>query len=188
MYKSLLTFVGFIFSIGSVFSDVPHVEEKKQGAYRFTRSIDKLTSDQELVSPPAGASKNEPIVSGYKIKYLYEIDDQVYFQYFPFTKDTILNKQYVEGGKTFILPEDQFNQLTEPIYSWYKGFGVGAYTVPYRLRGVLTETGYDFESALSLSTNLVVGFGSSKSPNSWIDFSLGLGLTSDSMHSHIFIL
>ena len=60
--------------------------------------------------------------------------------------------------KIFVLPTSDFNQLTKPVYKKYKGARVGAYTIPFRLRGIGKD--FDFESSLSLSANMIFGFGS----------------------------
>lgn len=73
------------------------------------------------------------------------------------------------------MEKDKFRELTNPVYSKFKGFSVGAYSVPFRLRGISND--FDFESALSLQANMIAGFGSYISERSWLDLSFGLGLT-----------
>ena len=81
----------------------------------------------------------------------------------------------VEMDKIFTLTLEEFSQLTSPLYRIFKGTKVGAYTVPFRLRGV--GNNFDFESSLSLSANMIFGWGSTYKQESWFDASFGVGLT-----------
>lgn len=88
------------------------------------------------------------------------------------------------NGKIFSMPYTKFIDITCPVYRRYKGCQVGAYTVPFRLRGIGGIGGkFEFESSLSLQSNVVFGFGTYKSPESWFDLSGGIGLTGVSLNS-----
>lgn len=86
------------------------------------------------------------------------------------------NVCYLLGGEIDSMPKEKFYSNTEQIYRRFKGYSVQAYTVPFRLRGIGSDN-FDFESSLSLQGNFVVGWGRLKSQRSFIDFSLGIGLT-----------
>lgn len=77
---------------------------------------------------------------------------------------------------------DFYNMPLLRTYRRFKDAKVGVYTIPFRFRGIGStirgEQTFDFESTLSLTTNLVFGFGSKYKEESWSDFSVGLGLTS----------
>lgn len=86
------------------------------------------------------------------------------------------------NDKIFSMPYKKFIDITAPLYRRYKGCQVGVYTIPFRLRG--TGKDFDFESSLSLQSNIVFGFGTLKKPTSWFDFSGGIGLTGISLNSN----
>ncbi len=85
---------------------------------------------------------------------------------------------YTIVGETEIqsMPKTAFFLSTKQLFQRYKGAKVGAYTIPFRLRG--SGDNFDFEASLSLQTNLVVGFGKKESQESWFDVSAGIGVTS----------
>jgi hypothetical protein len=86
------------------------------------------------------------------------------------------------NGNVFELPSEYFKKITQPLFSRYKGTSVGVYTIPFRLRG--SGDDFDFESSLSLQANLVAGFGKRTNESSWIDLSLGIGLTGVNLNSN----
>lgn len=63
----------------------------------------------------------------------------------------------------------------------FKGAQVGIYTIPFRLRG--GGDSFDFETSLSLQTNLILGFGRWDKEKSWFDASIGLGISSINLNS-----
>lgn len=85
------------------------------------------------------------------------------------------------NNTVFEMPSEYFKKITEPLYQRYKGTSVGIYTIPFRLRGSGEE--FDFESSLSLQANLVAGFGKRTKEYSWLDFSIGIGLSSVNLNS-----
>lgn len=93
---------------------------------------------------------------------------------------TFWTNQY--NDKIFSMPYKKFMDITAPLYKRYKGCQVGVYTVPFRLRG--TGKDFDFESSLSLQSNIVFGLGTLKKPTSWVDLSGGIGLTGISLNSN----
>lgn len=76
------------------------------------------------------------------------------------------------------LPKSLFFYYARQQFKIYKGAGVGLYTVPFKLR---PGKNFDFEAALSLSTNIVFGFGNKDSTESFLDASVGIGVTSISL-------
>ncbi|WP_081212512.1 hypothetical protein [Salegentibacter sediminis] len=129
-----------------------------------------------------------------KIFFIYEDEDYVYYKYWPFNSDKLkkIYNKFIHNHLTedsivspnglgyevvnhFYMEKEKFRELTAPIYSHFKGVSVGAYTVPFRLRGIGGD--FDFESALSLQANMILGFGSYNSERSWLDLSFGIGLT-----------
>jgi len=131
-----------------------------------------------------------------RIYYLYSKDDRVYYSYYPF-QDRILEEIYnsfklidsinkdnpfnapeadaISLGRFFSMDTTEFRNITKPLYRRFKGFSAGAYTLPFRVRGI--GSNFDFESALSLQANVIAGFGSIYSDHSWFDLSFGVGLT-----------
>lgn len=98
---------------------------------------------------------------------------KVYYQYWNFKKDPVLIDKF--NNRTFEMPFKDFVSLTGKIYSRYKGAAFGVYTIPFRLRGIADD--FDFESSLSLQSNVVFGFGRRDKEESWFDASLGIGLS-----------
>jgi hypothetical protein len=155
-------------------------QEAVKGSYQFTASEPKeFSSQKENVE-----GESIEIIKGSKINVLKYAPDSklVYFKYWNYQEvsgngiDTQQESMAAKfNNKTFVLPYDDFVALTQPIYQRYKGAVVGAYTIPFRLRGVGDD--FDFESSLSLQSNLVFGFGSRSHAESWLDASFGIGLT-----------
>jgi len=161
-------------------------KEIKKGSYQFTENIIK---DFSLLKEKGNTSEVE-IDKYSKVTVVGMSEDlkTVYIKYWNYS-EKIRNKSnwyskatYTDNPKAakfndkiFELPSEFFNKITTPLYSRYKGTSVGVYTIPFRLRGI--DDDFDFESSLSLQANLVAGFGKRTSENSWIDLSLGIGLT-----------
>ncbi|WP_167617712.1 hypothetical protein [Maribellus sediminis] len=143
------------------------------GSYAFKESILSNFSQQKSFDRTIDSMA---IVKNHKVSVIKADSNFVYYQYWRFTDDSI--RAELNGNKNekiFVLPIVDFNQLTKPVYKRYKGARVGAYTVPFRLRGIGDD--FDFESSLSLSANMIFGFGSYYNQESWFDASLGIGLT-----------
>lgn len=95
--------------------------------------------------------------------------------------DAVLTKirDYVNTNNDVkALPKALFYYYAKQQFLTYKGAGVGIYTVPFKLR---PGENFDFEAALSLSTNIVFGFGKKDSAESFLDASIGIGVTSISL-------
>lgn len=157
-------------------------EEKKgiSGSYEFIFEISVDNSTQFLKEK----TNEVAILKGAKIIVLSTNETHVFYQYWNYKvkdKDSTKYKKY-NKGKVFQMKIDEFIQNTRPIYNCYKGASVGAYTIPFRLRS-LGGSDFDFESSLSLQANLVFGFGSIYSEVSFIDVSIGIGITSINLTS-----
>lgn len=144
--------------------------ELKTGLYQFKYSIPKNLSMQIL----KGSNNDVDIYKNNKIRVLYEKDGVVYYEYLIFNKEELRIKY--NKGKVFSMDKEAFNQITRPVFRYFKGVDAGAYTIPFRLRGAFGDN-FDFESSLSLQANVIFGYGSRYKENSWIDFSFGLGIT-----------
>ncbi|WKN44243.1 hypothetical protein [Tunicatimonas pelagia] len=136
----------------------------------FDNQLEKGTVNSELIY------KNGLItVVGYN-----EDEKMVYYRYWDFTDNTSPNAVRY-NDKVFQLPLSDFKILTEKRYKRFKGVEAGAYTIPFRLRGIggggENNSSFDFESSLSLQANMVVGVGPRYQPESNFDFSLGVGIT-----------
>jgi hypothetical protein len=167
-----------LFIVNNLYSQgTPVIVDKKDtlklisGSYEFTQSLPQNSSNQFVDD----SNNRVKIDSGNKISVLYEIKDTIYFKYWNFKDDSTSIKEY-NSSKIFKVPKNEFTQLTTPLYRIYKGANVGAYSIPFRLRGIGGDN-FDFESSLSLQANLVFGFGSQKVKSSWFDASLGIGVT-----------
>jgi hypothetical protein len=163
------------------------------GSYYFIKSLPEEFSPQiqELKRNKSAIGKAD-IEYGYKISTLYKKEISkgsynVYYKYWNFPEcSEIAGKKESKGciynGNIYSMSEEEFIQLTSPLYRRFKGFSVGAYTVPFRLRGIGGKD-FDFESSLSLQSNFIVGWGSVKSKRSWFDASIGLGVTGVNLNS-----
>lgn len=163
-------------------------KEKLAGrSFMFKESISHSKSTLSLELPKVDTSKTVDTSNlefapekGDIIKVLYESDGKVFFKYWYFKDNTDKQKKYNQD-RLFSVKRNEFDQITQPIYNWFKGVAVGAYTIPFRLRGC--KSSFDFESSLSLQTNLVFGFGFRKVNYSFIDVSVGIGLSSINLTS-----
>lgn len=147
------------------------------GSYYFTQNVTQKYSPQFLESSDDQIDINK----GNKITVLYEINDTIYFKYWFFNEDSSSWEKY-NNDKIFTMAKNEFIQISSPLYRRFKGANVGAYTIPFRLRDIKGKN-FDFESSLSLQTNLVFGYGSRKDQSSFIDYSVGIGLTSVNLNS-----
>lgn len=160
--------------------------EVEKGSYQFTEDFIADLSPLKI----KGSSKKVEIEEGSKVKVVGMSDDlkKVYIKYWSYpekikSRDGLFKEAtFTDNPKAktfnedvFELSSEFFKKITIPLYSRYKGATVGVYTVPFRLRGI--GDNFDFESSLSLQANLVAGFGRRTNENSWLDCSIGLGLT-----------
>lgn len=159
-------------------------------SYRFKYDLEGTYLEELVDGSPfkdnISGSSQKQIAQGYKIKALYKKDGYVYYRYWDFNASSALYQKY-NNGKLFRMSESNFNMATQRLYSRYKGVKVGVYTVPFRLRGIGTKN-FDFETALSLQSNIVFGFGKITNPESMFDISWGIGLTRvnlDSSNSNV---
>lgn len=160
-----------------------------RGNFEFTQTILPNISNQvkyEASKDSANkgvlitkSEKQIPLSRGYKVSVIKTDSNLVYYRYWKFNGNDSLNTElrgkYNDNGAVFTMPIKDFKQITRPLYPRYKGATAGAYTVPFRLRGLFDD--FDFESSLSLSANLVVGLGTRHKQESCIDLSIGFGLT-----------
>lgn len=93
------------------------------------------------------------------------------------TEDSVYYRELHQDQITALAKTDFMQYSKTQTFRRFKGAKVGVFTVPFRLRGVGTDSSFDFESSLSLSSSLALGFGSIKRQYSWLDLSLGIGLT-----------
>ena len=144
------------------------------GFYQFITDvkIEEYVTDSEPIGVAGSQVKYKRSYSVTIVKFK---DDAVIYRFLPF-EDTVLRVQY-NNGKLFILDKDEFRSSTRRIYNQYKGASMGAYTVPIRIRD-LGGQNFDFESSLSLTANLVFRWGSRYKDYSWLDVSVGIGISS----------
>lgn len=177
-------------SLDSVSKKILHT-----GSYEFTQSIPESENVQRKID-----STPVYIKRGRKIRVEYEKNDRVYFSYWAFNKkrELELYKTYNQEDHTndkdiklkiFSIPKSKFEELTKPLYRQFKGIAVSGYTIPFRLRGIGADgDNFDFESSLSLQANLVLGFGSRYRQESWLDLSVGLGITGINLNKRNVVL
>ncbi len=150
---------------------------KLGGNYSFLVSMPQAYSHVEQIS----GSGLPNIKKGYKINVVYVNDDEVIFKYWHWSNDSTQNARYYgteDAPYLYSMAVNDFEKLTRPVYNRFKGFEIGAYTVPYRLRGLAQGSDkFDFESSLSLQANFIFGWGSRYQAQSQYDVSFGLGLT-----------
>jgi hypothetical protein len=150
---------------------------KLGGNYGFKVSMPQDYSNIQLKS--GAGSPN--IKKGYKINVVHVDSNEVVFKYWSWSDDILLNAKYygtADAPYLYSMAINDFEKLTRPVYNRFKGFEIGAYTVPYRLRGLYQRNvTFDFESSLSLQANFIFGWGSRYQAQSQYDVSFGLGLT-----------
>jgi len=155
-------------------------------SYQFKYQLDGILLEENVdfaqnkINITSNMVKQTNLSAGYKVKALYEKDGYVYYKYWNFPDSSLLGNEY--NGKVFRMKKEYFTQITDRLYRRYKGATVGAYTIPFRLRGA-GGSNFDFETALSLQANLVFGFGKQTREDSWLDLSWGLGLTKVNLDS-----
>lgn len=131
-----------------------------------------VTVPNDFLVEKLSQDKDYKIKAGHKIRVIDVNDNYITYRYLNF-KDSL--NVILFNDKSFNLPKSNFEDYTIQIYRIYKGANIGAYSVPFRLRGI--SNNFDFEPTLSLQANVVFGLGRKTSPNSWLDFSFGLGVT-----------
>lgn len=175
MKKNLLS-LSLLIVLSFAFRPVS-AQVKLGGNYGFKVSMPQDYSNIQLKS--GAGSPN--IKKGHKINVVYVSDDVVVFKYWRWSDDSLLNVKYygaADAPYLYSMAINDFEKLTRPVYNRFKGFEIGAYTVPYRLRGLAQGSDkFDFESSLSLQANFIFGWGSRYQAQSQYDVSFGLGLT-----------
>jgi hypothetical protein len=133
-----------------------------------------IPATSAVAAVPVG---NVKIYEGYIIKVvaINAATGIINYRYIKIKGDGPHAKLY--NDREFTMNSAAFIIYTDPIYSRYKGVKAGIYTVPFRLRDIGGKN-FDFESSLSLQTNVVFGFGSTNKKYSLFDASFGIGITS----------
>ncbi|MEL6558566.1 MAG: hypothetical protein AAFQ94_10300 [Bacteroidota bacterium] len=151
--------------------ELPNEVNKLEGIFEFKHSI----PNSYLIQLESVGGSAEGIVRGYKVRVLYEENGEVYFKYLKWNASAPDKATY--ENKVFKMKRGDFEKLTRKLYSRGKGFSTGAYTVPFRLRWAQGNQKFDFESSLSLQGNIVYGIGTRYKEDSYLNLSLGFGLT-----------
>ncbi|GGH36625.1 hypothetical protein GCM10007423_29050 [Dyadobacter endophyticus] len=188
--KALITNILFLglFSQTCLFAQ-DDFEVKSGNVYRFITTQVQVLSTQVRANAQGLAPAGQQVAIPWNAKILVQVVDEkdVQYSYLTYPDSNSDNfKMYNEGSPLFRMTLQDFKKYARPVYRNYKGATVGLYTVPFRLRG--KGDTFDFESSLALQANLVFGLGSSKSKESWLDASVGLGLSSinlDSLNSDV---
>lgn len=122
--------------------------------------------------------KTQEVIKDYKIVVDSVDTNTVYYRYLE-VKDSTTNNRL--KNKIFELPLEDFKKTTNPRYPIVKGFSVGGLVIPIRMRG--SDDTFTFENDLSLGVNLLLGIGKVRSPNSYVDCSLGFSITKINLSS-----
>ena len=156
---------------------------KKNAVYEFISNEIKDFSPQKIKNLNESVDKQR-VERGLKIEVLNINNDIVTYRYLPFKNDTSRASKDFGQHKEFTMAKADFERLTTELESRFKGIDVGFYTIPFRLRGV-GSSDFDFESSLSLQSNLVFKFGGRRpaSLSQW-EGSVGIGLTSVNLNSN----
>lgn len=173
MKKKLLFFIVLLTSIATNSQVTRKVDDKQTligSRYLFTETLTISKSD-------AKTANDFDIEKDYYVEIISENADNVTFV-------NVVPKNVADDSVDMIdtapktLPKYLFFYYTKQQFSQYKGAGVGLYTVPFKIR---PGKNFDFEAALSLATNIVFGFGHKDNTESWLDASVGIGVTSISL-------
>ncbi len=184
-----LTFIGVLLLSISSYAQTKILDTIKKDtaalinvSYKFKYDLSGLPFEEVFYErgKQEGLADQKVPTGGYKVKALYEKQGYVYYKYWEF-EDSTLQSKY-NDGKIFKMKKEDFMIITNRLYRRYKGAKVGAYTIPFRLRGI-NSGNFDFETALSLQANVVFGFGQQTKQESWLDLSWGLGLTKINLDS-----
>ena len=167
-------FVFFIFIQASLI-----IAQESGENFYFKTSIGK-TSSLEIIKDGDGGKLSGDfwIKKRAKIKVLREEGDRIVFKYLKYTNNKSLNALYngVDGDKEFSMQKEVFKGLTNPFYRYFRGFSLGSYTVPIRLRS--SNDVFEFDSNLSLGINLIArGSPNRFSENFFFDISAGISIT-----------
>lgn len=161
----LLIFSTFYFS----YSQDETIEKNK--LYYFSQTLE--SNELKSFLSEKNSLPNFNFKRNHKVKVIYTDKDSVEFRYLTF-KDSVNQKIY--NNKTFTLSKSDFEKLTKTYYGRFRKWKIGAYTIPFRIRS--KNDTFEFDSNLSLGTNLIKGINFNKYSNSlYIDFSLGIALT-----------
>lgn len=159
------------------------IDIEVDGNYYFKNDMDKsLLNNLKISGKDSVQLKNEQYnIRKYNTVKVIKIENgDVYFKYWNFEEDSLkktFNENSSTGEKyTFLLPISDFQNLTSKRYDFVRGIKVGSYTVPIRLRS--SGDTFEFESNLSLGTNIAVAIGPwSTKEHFYIDASFGISLT-----------
>ena len=90
---------------------------------------------------------------------------------------TILVEEDEKKSITECISPEEFDRNFSPVYSRFKGFRTGFYTVPVKLRGMGANRPFDFETDVALQASFIAGFGNQADARSIFDLSFGLGIS-----------
>ncbi len=147
--------------------------------YYFKTTIGK-TSSLEIIKNEDGAKLTEDLYirKRAKVKVLRNEGDRVVFKYLNYTNNENLKTKYngVDGDKEFSMQKEVFKGLTSPFYKYFRGFSLGSYSVPIRLRS--SNGVFEFDNNLSLGINLIGRASPDRfNENFFFDVSAGLSIT-----------
>lgn len=164
-------FIRFAIFFAFYFSYTQNNVIEKNKLYYFNQTMESNESKSFLNDKESLPNFN--FKRRHKVKVIYVDKDSVEFRYLTF-KD--LNDQKIYNNNTFTISKSDFEKLTKTYYGRFKKWKVGTYTIPFRIRS--KNDTFEFDSNLSLGTNLIKGINFDKYSNSFhIDFSLGIALT-----------
>jgi hypothetical protein len=166
----LIVIVLFIASIS--YSQNNTIETNKQ--YYFITTLSSADSAGKF----SAGSLTCSILKNHIVQVVKNDGTTVTFKYLTFNKDTNLKTLYNgnSGDKEFEMSIENFNFYTKPYFNRWRGWKVGGYTIPVRLRS--KDDNFEFESNLSLGANLIKGINFSRYGDlGHIDLSIGFSLT-----------
>lgn len=154
---------------------------KPKGSYEFKQSVPvKIVSELNFKDSILNVKK------GHRITYLYDLGENAHFKYWPFAKgDSLSIKTYNNDGRgdlIFSMKRSEFERLVRPLYKRYKGISYGMSSVPFKIRSN-GQNDSSLETSASLQVNIISGFGSIYREESWLYFSLGLGMAQINLNS-----
>ena len=171
-----------LFVIGLICCSISLIAQESGENYYFKTTLGKTSSSELLKN---GDNENLNIEEGIyirkraKIKVLRIEDDRIIFKYINYPSNKELQEKYnggENGEKEFSLQKEVFNGLTSPFYQGFRGFSLGSYAIPIRLRS--SKGVFEFESNLNLGLNLIGRVGIDRyKEDFFFDISAGIGIT-----------
>ena len=150
-------------------------QEKKlveNGQYYFVRTLTPESSKTKFTDSIGVDIKKKHLIQ------IVSVDEKkVTFKYLKFENSEI-RKLYNgdTADKTFSMPIENFTFYTRPYLNLWRKWKVGTYSVPIRLRA--DDENFEFDSNLSLGTNVIKGINFSRyKDHGYVDLSVGIGLT-----------